>query len=193
MKHFTTALLLIILITSSLSGLKAQQAVTITANAEVLQSFTIPPSGTTVNGTVNFQTSNSMNFGKLQATSGQVVLNPLGANSNAGANASLARIAVTGAPNGQSLAITWDENLELSDDQNPTASKLSVTPIIAGSNSASQSSAQLLSNGSIKTAGPGGNADAGKYYLWIGGSLPELSSQATGNYTGTFNIGIAYN
>ena len=193
MKHFATALLLTILITCAFSGLKAQQAVTITADAEVIQAFTIPPSGTTVNGTVNFQTSNSMNFGKLQATSGQVVLNPLGANSNAGANASLARIAVTGAPNGQSLAITWDANLELSDSQDPTANTISVMPIIAGSNSASQGSAQLLSNGSIRTAGPGGNADAGKYYLWIGGSIPELSSQATGTYTGTFNIGIAYN
>lgn len=189
MKHFTTALLLIILITSSLSGLKAQQAVTITANAEVLQSFTIPPSGTTVNGTVNFQTSNSMNFGKLQATSGQVVLNPLGANSNAGANASLARIAVTGAPNGQSLAITWDDQFEMVN----STFKLDATPIVAGSANALKSSAAQLMNGEVVNAGAIGNADAGKYYLWVGASIPPLDGHTTGNYTGTFNIGIAYN
>lgn len=189
MKHFATALLLTILITCAFSGLKAQQAVTITADAEVMQAFTIPPSGTTVSGTVNFQTSNSMNFGKLQATSGQVVLNPLGANSNAGANASLARIAVTGAPNGQSLAITWDAQFEMIN----STFKLEATPIVAGSSSALKSSAVQLVNGAVVNAGVNGNADAGKYYLWIGGSIPELSSQATGTYTGTFNIGIAYN
>ena len=193
MKQFATAILTITTIICAYSGLLAQESVTITANAEVLQAFTIPASGTTVAGTVSFQTSNSMNFGKLQATSGAVVLNPLGTNSNAGATASLARVAVTGAPNGQSLAISWDANLIMSDSLDPNANKLNVTPIIAGSNSASQSSAIQLSNGDIRTAGPGGNADAGKYYLWIGGSIPELSSQATGNYTGTFNIGIAYN
>ena len=189
MKHFATALLSTILTICAFSGLHAQQAVTITANAEVLQAFTIPPSGTTINGTVNFQTSNSMNFGKLQATSGQVVLNPLGANSNAGANASLARIAVTGAPNGQSLAITWDAQFDMIN----STYKLEVTPIVAGSSSASKSSAAQLMNGAVVNAGATENADAGKYYLWIGATLPPLDGHATGNYTGTFNIGIAYN
>jgi hypothetical protein len=31
------------------------------------------------------------------------------------------------------------------------------------------------------------------YYLWIGGSLPALAGQETGNYTGTFNISAEYN
>ena len=129
-----------------------------------------------------------VDFGQILSTtpsSGTVSLDPKGSSStNVGASAKVGEFSITGG-NAATVTVTYDASVTLSD---ASSNQMTLAPDIAGFNAATQSSASTINNGGTITLGSTGN-----YYIWVGGSLGSLSSQAAGTYQGTFNISVSYN
>ncbi|SMD45337.1 protein of unknown function [Aquiflexum balticum DSM 16537] len=153
----------------------AQKTATANAAAEVLQDLEINLDATL----------NEINFGRISATTpGTVILdaNDAANNQNTGSITNVARFQLVGANGG--VTVFYDGTVVLnSGPDNITMT----TQVVGDSNVANRASAIGIASGSTVTLV--GN----DYYLWIGGSLPALAGQETGNYTGTFNISAEYN
>ena len=152
----------------------AQKTATANAAAEVLQDLEINLDATL----------DEINFGRISATTpGTVILdaNDAANNQNTGSITNVARFQLVGANGG--VTVFYDGTVVLnSGPDNMTMT----TQVVGDSNVANRGSAVAVASGSTVTLA--GN----DYYLWIGGSLPALTGQATGNYTGTFNISAEY-
>jgi uncharacterized protein (UPF0333 family) len=153
----------------------AQKTATANAAAEVLQDLEINLDATL----------NEINFGRISATTpGAVILdaNDAANNQNTGSITNVARFQLVGANGG--VTVFYDGTVILnSGPDNITMT----TQVVGDSNVANRLSAVAVASGSTVTLA------SNAYYLWIGGSLPTLTGQETGNYTGTFNISAEYN
>jgi len=155
----------------------AQKILTAPASATVLADLTIALDGT----------QNEIAFGRLSATTpGAVVLDANGtANANTGSATNVARFDLGGANSG--VTVSYDANVTLS-NTDPTPATMTMTPEVVGAASdTDQTTATAVASSSQVTLA------SGLYYLWVGGSIPTLATQATGVYSGTFNIDVEYN
>lgn len=154
----------------------AQQTQTATASANVLTNLTIALDGT----------KNAIDFGQLSATTpGIVVLDAKElVNANTGSVTKVATFNMTGADN--AVTVSYDATVPMS-----TASgteTMTMTPEVLGAALvASQAGATPVGSGTQITPA------SGAFFLWVGGTIPKLTNQETGIYSGTFNINVEYN
>jgi hypothetical protein len=157
----------------------AQKTSSAPASATVLADLTIALDGA----------QNEIAFGNLSATTlGAVVLDANGtANANTGVATNVARFNLSGANSG--VTVSYDAYVTLTNGNQ--ANDMTMTPEVVGANdftNQAQAGATAVASSS-QVALP----VSGLYYLWVGGSIPTLATQATGVYSGTFNIDVEYN
>lgn len=159
----------------------------------VLVSFISFAQTTSVDGTLNssatvlsnlsFAQGSALSFGNVPATNDQVIVNPNG-NTNASTGATVGRMDLNAAAN-TAVTFSFPTSLTLTDGSNP----LTVNLAVYGATETSPSSyGTALTSGDVKTTDASGN-----YYLFVGGTLPALTNQATGTYSGTATFTVAYN
>lgn len=160
-------------------GQGATQALTATSRAEVLAELTIELD----------PANNEIDFGTLPtSTSVPVRLDPRSFSNNVVVNPTTAKIAqfdISGQAN-TGLTITYDETVDLVDGAN----QMTMTSLVVGAGTVAEkenAAVDVPQNGTVTTS-----AD-GEFYIWVGGTLPQLDNQAAGEYEGTFNISVAYN
>lgn len=155
----------------------AQKTATAPASATVLADLTITLDAT----------QNEIDFGNLSATTpGAIVLDANGiTNANTGSVTNVARFDLGGA--NSAVTVSYDPIVTLS-NTDPTPATMTMSPEVVGSAaSANQETATAVASGSTVTL------VANEYFLWVGGTIPVLTNQATGTYAGIFNISIEYN
>lgn len=176
---FKAAILAAMLVVLVAGNLQAQIANdNVSASATVLTALTITK-------------NTDVAFGKIGATTaGTVYLDPASpstASTYVGTTAATGSLTVAGA-NSQSVRLTWPASISLSDGASHT---MTYTLKVNGLNASTQASSGTLTLTSgycdVTTSASGG------YYLWVGGNLGTLSSQATGTYTNTANFTVEYN
>jgi hypothetical protein len=155
----------------------AQKTLTARASATILADLTITLDAT----------QNEIAFGNLSAsTPGMVTLDANGTtgNANTGSVTDVARFNLAGADN--QVTVSYDATVTLTNGTQ--ANDMTMTPEVVGAALvAGQGSAAAVPNNTQVTLA------LGVYYLWVGGTIPKLASQATGTYSGTFNIDVEYN
>ena len=153
----------------------AQKAATATATAEILQDLTI-----TLDGTLN-----AINFGRVSSsTPGIIRLDPNADanNLNTGSVTNVARFDLAGANGG--ATVFYDANVTMTSGPD----NIVMTPLVVGNAStANRAIAAAVASGSTVTLA------SNAFFLWIGGTLPQLTAQPVGTYIGTFNISVEYN
>jgi len=150
------------------------------------------------------ETGSTIDFGNVSATTpGAVFLDPKGlANVSTGATTDVAQFNVTGGANA-GITVTYDPTVAMTATSGSAltsngggAAILTLTPSVVGAQLVGgQNTAAAIGIGPAGTVtlAPVGDANAGKYFIWVGGTIPPLTTQATGEYAGTFNIAVAYN
>jgi hypothetical protein len=68
------------------------------------------------------------------------------------------------------------------------ANTMTFTPAVNALNTDTQGSSSAVTSGSSVTL----HATTGDYYVWVGGSITAAAAQATGAYSGTFTLSVAY-
>lgn len=144
----------------------------------------------------------TIDFGNVSATTpGAVFLDPNGlANVSTGATTDVAQFNVTGG-DGAGITVTYDATVAMTATSGAAltsnaggAAILTLTPSVVGDQLlANQGSAAAIAAAGTVNLAPGGDGNAGKYFIWVGGTIPQLTTQETGAYAGTFNIAVAYN
>lgn len=174
---FTSALLVTMLVVMIAVNVQAQTQANanVSASASVLTALTITK-------------NTDVAFGNIGATTaGAVTLDPKGvANNYVGSTWAVGTLTIGGA-NTQSIRLIWPASVSLTSGANTLTYTLAVNGLNA--NTQASSSLLTLTSGSCSVTTSG----TGAYYLWVGGNLGTLSSQATGNYTGTANFLVEYN
>jgi hypothetical protein len=169
---FTSALLVAIMVVLVAGNVQAQaKNDNIQASATVVANVSI--AGTT-----------AMTFGTIgSSTPSAVVLDPNATpvNHNVGTDAAVGMFTLTGA-NKSSLAFTF-ANTPLAGTATP-ANTILFTPNVIGG--ATQAAATTVTSGTAYSID-------GTYYLWVGGSLPQLTLQNPDVYHANFNIAVDYN
>ncbi len=155
----------------------AQKTLTAPASATILADLTITLDGT----------QNEIAFGILSSsTRGLVTLDANGTtgNANTGTTTNLAKFNLAGANN--AVTVQYDANVTLTNGT--PANDMTMTPEVVGAAlvAGQGSAAAVLNNAQVTLA-------SGVYFLWVGGSIPQLASQTMGTYAGTFNINVEYN
>ena len=164
----------------------AQKTSSAPASATILANLTITLDGT----------QDEIAFGSLSATTpADVVLDAKGeANINTGTTTNVARFDLAGAA--AAVTVSYDATVTLS-NSDPTPATITMTPQVVGAEVATeQANASDVASGTQVTLvdNPATTSAVDPiYFLWIGGRITALSSQATGTYTGTFNISVEYN
>ena len=155
----------------------AQKTASAPSSATVLADLTI-----TIDGT-----QNEIAFGTLSAsTPAAVVLDANGtANANTGTVTNVARFDLAGADN--AVTVTYDATVTLTENVVGTATMVMTPEVVGAALAANQATAAAVPSLSTVTLA------SGVYFLWVGGTIPTLASQATGVYEGTFNIDVEYN
>lgn len=157
----------------------AQKTATAPASATVLADLTITLDAT----------QDEIAFGNLSAnTPGAVVLDANGtANANTGSTTNVARFDLAGAAT--SVTVSYDPTVTLTETVSGTATMTMTPEVVGAALTADQETANAVASGSQVTL----VGTTPVYFLWVGGTIPALSSQATGVYTGIFNIEVEYN
>ena len=154
----------------------AQVASSVSANAEVKTALTLALAPGTL-----------INFGTLSATtSGTIVLDANGAtgNANTGSTTNVARFDVTAA--NSAITIKYDPTVTLT--CSTAATTMTMTSEVVGALlSTSQPTAVGITSGNTITP------TSGVYYIWVGGTIPTLTTKESGVYSGTFHINAEYN
>lgn len=179
MKTILKSVLTLSLVAGMGFAANAQKTATAPASATVLADLTIALDAT----------QNEIAFGNLSAsTPADIVLAANGtANANTGSVTNVARFDLSGAA--AAVTVSFDPSVTLS-NTDPTPATMTMTPEVVGAALATQQSiATTVTSGSQVTL----VGTPSVYFLWVGGTIPELTSQATGTYTGTFNIDVEYN
>jgi hypothetical protein len=153
----------------------AQKAATAPASAEILQDLVI-----TLDGTLN-----AINFGRVSSTTpGIIRLDPNSdaANINTGSVTNVARFNLAGANGG--ATVFYDATVSLQSG----SQTMIMTPLVVGDAAQiNRASAAAIASGSTVTLA------SNAYFIWVGGTIPQLAAQAVGTYVGTFNISVEYN
>jgi hypothetical protein len=154
----------------------AQKATTAPASAEILADLTITLDGT----------QSAIDFGTISAsTPAAIVLDANGtSNANTGTVTNVARFDLAGAD--AEVTVSYDATVTLTE---PVSSETMVmTPEVVGAaTSGAQASATAVASASTVTLA------SNVYFLWVGGTIPQLATQEVGTYTGVFNINVEYN
>jgi hypothetical protein len=154
----------------------AQNTLTARASATILADLTI-----------NLDpTQSEIAFGNLSATTpAPVVLDANGTtNANTGTGTNVARFDLAGADN--QVTVSYDATVTLTNGA--PANDMTMTPEVVGATvNTAQATATAVGIGSQVTLA------SAAYFLWVGGTIPKLAGQATGTYSGTFNIDVEYN
>lgn len=154
----------------------AQKATSAPASATILADLTIA-----------LETNSDIAFGNVSATTpGAIVLDANGAanNSNTGSITDVARFNLAGAD--VAVTVQYDAAVTLTDDDSPATMVMTPEVVGAALTTAQAGAGAVVNNTQVTLA-------SGIYYLWVGGTIPALSGQATGLYTGTLNINVEYN
>lgn len=143
------------------------------------------------------ESGSTIDFGNVSATTpGAVFLDPKGlANVSTGAATDVAQFNVTGGASA-GITVTYDATVALTATSGAALTSnaggpaiLTLTPSVVGDAAvANQSTATAVATAGTVTLG-----SVGTYFLWVGGTVPQLTTQAIGEYAGTFNIAVAYN
>lgn len=180
MKTILKSVLTLSLVAGMGFAANAQKTATAPASATVLADLTIALDAT----------QNEIAFGNLSAsTPADIVLdaNGIAANANTGSVTNVARFDLSGAA--AAVTVSFDPSVTLS-NTDPTPATMTMTPEVVGAALATQQAiATTVTSGSQVTL----VGTPSVYFLWVGGTIPALTSQATGTYTGTFNIDVEYN
>ncbi|WP_187176412.1 DUF4402 domain-containing protein [Algoriphagus sp. AK58] len=164
----------------------AQKTATAPASATILADLTITLDGT----------QDEIAFGNISAsTPGAIVLDANGTdNANTGTITNVARFDLAGAA--ASVTVSYSATVELANGD-PTPATMIMTPEVVGAAvSTAQSGALPVPNNSTITLVDNPDTTPAVdpiYFIWVGGTIPALSGQATGLYTGVFNISVEYN
>jgi hypothetical protein len=171
---FTSALLVTMLVVMVAVNVQAQN-VNVGATATVTTALSITK-GTDVA------------FGNIGATTpGVVTLDPkMAANAYVGATAAVGTVTL-GAANTSSIRLVWPATVSLTSGANTITYTLAVNGFNANTQASSTGLTLTSGSCSVTTSATGG------YYLWVGGNLGTLSTQATGSYSGTANFSVEYN
>lgn len=149
--------------------------------------------------TIALEAGSSINFGNVSATTpGTIILDANEVtNSNTGTTTGVARFNITG-EDGANITVDYDATVNLIvdtvvDPGDPTAGETIVmTPEVVGdADLDNQSTATSIASATTVEIGDASNV--GLFYIWVGGSLPQLTGKGTGTYSGTFNISVEYN
>jgi hypothetical protein len=164
----------------------AQKTSTAPASATILADLTITLDGT----------QNEIAFGNVSATTpGAVVLDANGAtgNANTGTTTNVARFDLAGAAS--AVTIAYDATVTLTNGT--PAEDMTMTPEVVGAvTNDLQATALVVVSGTTRTLvdDPATTLAVDPvYFLWVGGTIPALATQAPGIYAGTFNINVEYN
>jgi type 1 fimbria pilin len=152
-----------------------QESVVMTVSADVLGALTITK-------------VSDLDFGNISGTTtGEVFLDPQGAESAyVGATATAGEIEI-GGEGAVSIRIGWPESISLSDG---AGSIMTLTLAVSGYGSNDQSSStDILLDGDYATVNLVSNA----FYLWVGGSLGQMSAVTPGAYAGNAIFTVEYN
>jgi hypothetical protein len=177
MKTILKSVLTLALASGLVLAAQAQKASTAQASATILADLTIDLD----------VTQNAIAFGNLSAnTPGNVVLDANGAsNLNTGSVTNVARFDLAGAD--ASVTVSYDPTVTLTITGGGTATMVMTPQVVGDALSTNQSGALAVASGSQVTL------SSGLYFLWVGGTIPQLNNQTTGSYEGTFNINVEYN
>lgn len=150
--------------------------------------------------TIDLEAGTEIDFGILSATTpGIVKLDPNATanNTNTGATTKVAQFNVTGAQ-GAAVVFTFDPTVTLTATSGAaltagagsTALTMTMTPLVVGDDTlADKANALALTSTAVNLS----SAATGLYYVWVGGTVPQLTGAATGEFAGTFNIAVDYN
>ncbi|MFN3761280.1 MAG: DUF4402 domain-containing protein [Algoriphagus aquaeductus] len=177
MKTILKSVLTLALASGLVLAAQAQKASTAQASATILADLTIDLD----------VTQNAIAFGNLSAnTPGNVVLDANGtSNLNTGSVTNVARFDLAGAD--ASVTVSYDPTVTLTITGGGTATMVMTPQVVGDALSTNQSGALAVASGSQVTL------SSGLYFLWVGGTIPQLNNQTTGSYEGTFNINVEYN
>ncbi|MFN3997628.1 DUF4402 domain-containing protein [Algoriphagus sp.] len=155
----------------------AQKTAIAPASASVLADLTISLDGTL----------NEIAFGNLSAsTPDQIILDANGiSNANTGSITKVAKFDLEGA--NVPVTVSYDATVTLTESIVGTATMIMTPQVVGAAVDTEQATAGTVTSGNTVTLA------SGVYFLWVGGTIPALSSQATGVYEGTFNISVEYN
>jgi len=161
-KLFFIAVLLVF--AASISFAQGQAQATATVYATVIGSLSITASNAAIN------------FHEIPQNTSKTV-SPINGGSDAAA------FVVRGHPN-HNITVSYDNSVSLTGPGNA----LTMNSSVSGNTANDQQNSTLLTS-NPQTVQIGSDA---KYYLWAGGTINVPSDQATGDYTGTFHITVAY-
>lgn len=155
----------------------AQKATTAQASATILADLTITLDAT----------QDEIAFGNVSAsTPGAVVLDANGlTNLNTGTTTNVAKFDLAGA--NSAVTISYDATVTLTETIDGLETMVMTPEVVGAVTDVEQATALAVLTETTRTLVD--NA----YFLWVGGTIPALSSQATGIYAGTFNINVEYN
>ena len=92
-----------------------------------------------------------------------------------------------------SIVVTYPTAVDLTNSTVSPAAHLTFTPAVSGTNTASNKSGSTVFTGGAST-GQSLSAGTGDYYIYVGGGLGTIpSGTASGAYSGTFQVTVAYN
>jgi len=178
MKKTIKTILTLTLVMGSVIMAHAQKTITAPASATILNNLTIALD----------EAQNEIAFGTLsQTTPAGVVLDANGVtNVNTGTVTNVTRFDLKGS--NDAVTLSYDATVELS-NTDETPATMTMTPQVVGAElDTDQATATAVTTAASKVT-----LASGVYFLWVGGTIPALSAQATGTYSGTFNIDVEYN
>jgi len=121
-------------------------------------------------------TDNQVDFGTVNPGAGALAVSPIASGADAAA------FTATGQPS-TPITITFPASVNLSNG----ATNIAFTPSMSAGATSTQGSSAPIASGDALTLNASGNG-----YLWMGGSLTVAAAQATGQYTGSVTVSIAY-
>lgn len=156
----------------------AQKTSTAPASATILADLTITLDAT----------QDEIAFGNVSATTpGVIVLDANGAdgNANTGTTTNVAKFDLGGA--NSAVTVSYDATVTLTETIDALETMTMTPEVVGDADDAEQATAIAVGSGTTVTL------VSNAYFLWVGGTIPALTSQATGIYAGTFNIDVEYN
>jgi hypothetical protein len=154
------------------------------AFAQTVASTTLTANATVVTALSIAQTQ-ALSFGNLSATTtGGIVVHPQGTGNSNVTNSAIGKMTITGSGT-LSISITPPTSITLAKGEDTMVATLTVY----GNTTDASGTALALTTGT-------GNTKAlvdGAYYLFVGGTIPALTNQATGAYSGTGTFSVTYN
>ncbi len=160
--------------TSGVAFAQASATVSTTGTSRIIQAITITKNTDLAFGSVVRSATAGTNTVTIDATTGARAISGAGAGVLATSTSGRATYTVNG-EGGQTFSITPDATFNMT--RAGGSETIAVTPTASG--------ATGTLSGSI--------GSAGTLAIGVGGSFPVSNTTVTGNYTGTFNVVVAYN